>query len=291
MSAETQAGPPCLGSADLTPAEFSRVRRLAYDTFGLNLMPGKESLVIARLAKRLRALALPDIGSYLKYLEDEKSGKELCFLIDSLTTNFTSFLRERTHFDLLREQILPDVMQRGEIAVWSAGCATGEEAYTILFHLHEVLGQPLPVRLRLLATDISTRALYNARNGIYPERRLGEIPAAWAARYFQRGVGHHSGFVRVKPQFQAMIEFGRRNLMEPFEDVDKFDIIFCRNVMIYFDRPTQESLVVRFSRQLRQGGYLLIGHSEGLLGMNHGLDHVRPAVYRKSVDYPMRRGA
>lgn len=265
----------------LSPAQFATVQRLAYETFGLDLKAGKESLVVARLAKRLRALQLPDIGAYLRFLGQDKSGEELARLIDSLTTNFTSFLREKAHFDLMRERILPELRQRPEIAIWSAGCATGEEPYTIVFHLLETLGEPLPVRLKLLATDISTRALDVARTGVYSDRRLQEIPDSWARRYLQRGVGGQAGFVRVKPHYQAMIAFGRRNLMEPFEEVGRFDVIFCRNVMIYFDRPTQEALVKRFARQLSPGGWLLIGHSEGLLGMDHGLEHVRPAVYRK----------
>lgn len=265
----------------LTPAQFAHVRRLAYDSFGLDLKPGKESLVIARLAKRIRALSLPDIGAYLRHLEREDGGEELCRLIDSLTTNFTSFLRERAHFDWMRDQVLPAFSRRQEISIWSAGCSTGEEPYTILFHLHETLGEPLPLRLRLLATDISTRALDAARAAVYPERRLDELPPEWARRFFQRGVGAQDGYIRVKPQYRSMAVFGRRNLMEPFDEVGLFDVIFCRNVMIYFDRATQEALVRRFARQLHPGGWLFIGHSEGLAGMNHGLEHVRPAIYRK----------
>jgi chemotaxis protein methyltransferase CheR len=275
----------------LSGAQFATIQKLAYDTFGLDLKPGKESLVVARLAKRLRALQLPDIGAYLRYLAQERSGEELSLLIDSLTTNFTSFLREKAHFDLMRERILPEIARKGEIAIWSAGCATGEEPYTILFHLIETLGEPLPSRLKLLATDISTKALAAARAGVYPERRLEEIPPEWARRFLQRGVGGQAGLVRVKPQYQSMIAFGRRNLMEPFDEVGRFHVIFCRNVMIYFDRPTQESLVQRFARQLVPGGWLLIGHSEGLVGMNHGLDHIRPAVYRNTAGLAAGRRA
>jgi len=268
-------------SGRVGPAEFKAIQQMAHATFGLDLKPGKEVLVGARLAKRVRALGMQGIGEYLKYVDADRTGAELALLIDALTTNFTSFLREPQHFELLTGRILPGLEGRPSFTIWSAGCSTGEEPYSILFRLAEALGDRGVSRLQLLATDISTRALDVASAAIYPESRLKELPDAWRHRYFQRGSGAQAGTVRVKAEWRSRVRFERLNLMEDFSRRPACAAIFCRNVMIYFDKPTQEGLVRRFAERLEPGGWLLIGHSEGLMGVRHELEYVKPAVYRK----------
>lgn len=271
----------CTPLAAMSQAQFTEVRELAHRTFGLDLRKGKEALVTARLSRRVAELGLGTIGEYLEILKGDRTGRELTSLIDALTTNYTSFQREPGHFELLRNQILPGLAAAtNHIRVWSAGCATGEEPYTILMHAAECLGEQ-KLRLRLLATDISTRALEIAKAAVYPAERLRDIPDSWRRQFLQRGVGAQDGSFRIRRQIASRVEFQRLNLMEPFGHVGRFHVIFCRNVMIYFDRPTQERLVGKFSLQLDPGGWLLIGHSEGLMGVRNELEYVMPAVYRK----------
>lgn len=267
---------------EVQPAQFSRIRELARGTFGLDLRPGKEALVSARLGKRARELGLDGIKPYLELIQADRTGLELVALIDALTTNYTGFLREPRHFEFLRRRVLePAASTQARLEIWSAGCATGEEPYTILLHAAETLGEAGLGRLRLLASDISTRALDTARAGVYALDRVEPLPANWRAKYFQRGSGARQGMVRVKERYRRLIEFQRRNLMDNFDGLPAFDTIFCRNVMIYFDKPTQETLIRKFHDRLKPGGWLLIGHSEGLMGVRHSLEYVMPAVYRR----------
>ncbi len=268
-------------SPALRPADFREIRAMAHELFGLDLKSGKEALVSARLSKRVRDLELADISAYLQMVKADQTGVELARLIDALTTNFTSFLREPQHFDLLRKQILPALADRNSIQIWSAGCSTGEEPYTILFHCAETLGETRTSALKVIATDISTRALDAAQAGVYPVARLKEMPADWPRKYFLRGTGAAEGNVRVKPEWRKRITFARLNLMGDLSGQPRCNVIFCRNVMIYFDKPTQERLVAKFAERLEPGGWLLIGHSEGLMGIRHKLDYIKPAVYRK----------
>lgn len=265
----------------LSEREFQEIRDLAYRIFGLDLKPGKEALVDARLARRVQELGLGSVAEYVEAVKADRTGEELERLINALTTNHTSFLREPQHFALLREAVLPPLVRGGAARIWSAGCSTGEEPYTILFTAADALGPERIGMLQLLATDISTRVLERAQAGIYPKERLEGLPPGWAQRFFQKGEGRWEGSVRVKPEWRARVEFRRLNLMEDFSFLPRCHVIFCRNVMIYFDKPTQERLVRRFEDRLEPGGWFLIGHSEGLMGVRHGLDYIRPAVYRK----------
>ncbi|MBL0161722.1 MAG: protein-glutamate O-methyltransferase CheR [Bryobacterales bacterium] len=270
-----------VASGGVRPSEFREIQSMAHDIFGLELKTGKEALVGARLGKRVRELGLKDISDYLGHVKQDHSGLELAGLIDALTTNFTSFLREPVHFKLLRDRILPGLAGRQTYQIWSAGCSTGEEPYSILFETAETLGDTKLGAMKLLATDISTRALKAASEGIFPVARLKELPDSWRKRYFQRGTGQQEGMVRVRPEWRARVQFERLNLMEDLSRMPRCAVIFCRNVMIYFDKPTQERLVGQFAARLDPGGWLLIGHSEGLMGVRHDLEYVMPAVYRK----------
>jgi chemotaxis protein methyltransferase CheR len=265
----------------LTAHEFDQFRRLAYDKFGLDLRGGKEQLVSARLARNMRDLHVASFSDYYRHVVEDRTGEALTDLIDSLTTNHTSFFREPAHFDFLRQTILPPLVRRDRIAVWSAACSSGEEPYSIVFSLLEALGDAEFRRVKVLATDISTRVLATAARGAYPADRCEGIAPQQRRRYLLRGEKRWRDWYRVKPELRAAVEFRHLNLMEPFPQLGSFPVIFCRNVMIYFDKPTQEALVERLAACLEPGGYLLIGHAESLNGVHHSLRYLHPAVYRK----------
>ncbi|HEY1758119.1 MAG TPA: protein-glutamate O-methyltransferase CheR [Bryobacteraceae bacterium] len=265
----------------LSQREFDQISELAYKSCGIDLKNGKQELVQARLGKKIRQGQFGSFKQYYEHVVADTSGEELIALLDALTTNFTSFLREAVHFDFLRKTILPGLT--GEIRVWSAACSTGEEPYTIAFSLLEELGLAAAGRIHILATDISSRALAAAERGAYEAERFKDFPMDWPRKYLLRGADRWEGWYRVKPSIRRMIEFQRFNLMETLRPAHLFQVIFCRNVMIYFDKQTQERLVNRFASCLTPGGYLLIGHSESLTGLKHPYDYVKPAVYRKPL--------
>ncbi len=264
----------------LTGAEFEKVRALAHKEFGLDLRAGKEQLVSARLGKHVRKLGYRTFRDYISHVESDATGAALINMIDALTTNFTSFLREPAHFDFLRKNVLAEFGDRSRIEIWSAACATGEEPYSIALSALEELGDRALQQVRILATDISTRVLESAKQGVYPADRLAGLAPETVRRYFLKGEQRWKGFFRVNAKVREMIEFRRLNLTEAFPSLPRFAVIFCRNVMIYFDRDTQDRLVGQLAQCLEPGGYLLTGHSESLVHGSHTLDYVRPAVYR-----------
>jgi chemotaxis protein methyltransferase CheR len=263
----------------LTTREFDKIADLVYRTCGVNLKCGKEELVQARLGKKIRQGRFRSFKEYYEHVVADRTGEELIALLDALTTNFTSFLREASHFEFLRKTILPGL--NGPIRIWSAACSTGEEPFTIAFSLLEELGMGAASRLHILASDISSRALGAAERATYPAERFKEFPPDWLRKYLLRGAQSSEGWYLVKPLVRRLIEFRRLNLMEPFRPPQPFHVIFCRNVMIYFNKLTQEGLVNRLSTCLEPGGYLLIGHSESLTGLTHPYEYIKPAVYRK----------
>lgn len=265
----------------LSQRELNLVTDLAYRTCGIDLRKGKKELVQARLGRKIRQGQFGSFKQYYDHVVTDTTGEELIALLDALTTNFTSFLREPAHFDFLRRTIAPGL--KDQIRIWSAACSTGEEPYTIAFSLIEELGNAAASRIHLLASDISARALATAERGVYQAERFRDFPPDWLSRYLLRGADRAKGWFRVKPAIRGMIEFQRVNLMEPFPPAKSFQVIFCRNVMIYFDKETQQRLVNRFASCLDPGGYLLIGHSESLTGLKHPYDYVKPAVYRKPL--------
>jgi chemotaxis protein methyltransferase CheR len=262
----------------LEAREFEKFRRLAYDKFGLNLTGAKHELVAARLGKKLRELKIPSYKAYYDLVVADRTGESLIALIDALSTNHTSFLREASHFAFLLARVLPALRKRSSIDIWSAPCSTGEEPYSIAVTLLEQLGMPPKPALRIRATDISTKALEIAKKGAYTAEKLCAMPMALIKKYFtQTG----PGAFQISADVRRMIEFERFNLIEPMRVNRAFPIIFCRNVMIYFDKPTQERVVANLSQFLEPGGYLMIGHSESLMGVRHGLEYVQPAIYKK----------
>jgi chemotaxis protein methyltransferase CheR len=264
----------------LSPLAFDRICGLVNKRAGIELGEGKQALVSARLGKKLRETGCATYEEYLKLIEGDRTGESLIALIDALTTNYTSFLRESTHFDRLK-QILPALASRPSIQIWCAAAATGEEPYTLAITMLETLGMEAHSRCRVLATDISTRALTAARKGVYPLDRLQDAPKAWFSRYWLKGEGQSAGMCKVKPEVARMVEFRRLNLIEQFTLPGLYPVVFCRNVMIYFSKATQEKVVARMSLFLEPGGYLFVGHSESLTGIAHALEVIAPAVYRK----------
>ncbi len=273
---------------DLTEEEYRLFRRLVYEKTGINLGEQKQQLVRARLGKRLRNGNFRSYRAYYEYVRSDPTGAELSALIDAIATNTTHLFRERQHFEFLARTLRERLADKRwcnanrPLRVWSAGCSTGDEPYSIAMTLDDTLGGS-DLDWKLLATDISTRVLERARAGMYEIQRLGTVPAPYRHRYFIRPVGAAPHMLQVDPRLQQKITFASFNLMtESFPFRHGFHYIFCRNVMIYFDRPTQEALVGRFAKQLRPGGYLLIGHSESLNGLQHPLQYVQPTVYRRN---------
>jgi chemotaxis protein methyltransferase CheR len=275
----------CVAHFELSEKEFQRISRMVGELAGINLHDGKRELVKARLGKRLRLLGLSSYTEYMKYVEEDASGVELANMLDALSTNLTYFFRESQHLDYLSKDILPQMIAaagRGpkKLRVWSAGCSSGEEPYSIAVVLMETLPDPSRWDVKILATDISGQVLAKARQGVYEEARFRDMPAAIRGRYFELADSGPPKRFRVCDQLRKMVHFARLNLMEPWPMRGPFDIIFCRNVMIYFDKPTQERIIHRFTDILSPGGVLFIGHSESLSGIQHKLRQVYPTVYR-----------
>jgi chemotaxis protein methyltransferase CheR len=268
-------------SLKLSSQQFDKISRLVYQVSGIDLHEGKEELVKARLIKRLRHLKIFGFDRYLKYLASDKSGSEIRAMVDVLTTNKTNFFREPEHLDYLKNEIITG-LGKEQIRIWSAGCSSGEEPYSIAITLCEAISDIEQRDIKILATDISDRMIEQARRGLYDEEALKGISFQLKYRYFEQaevGIGRNK--YRVVPQLQSMVRFAKLNLMEDWPMRGLFDVIFCRNVMIYFDKPTQEKLVKRFWSQLRSGGYLMVGHSESLTFMAHDYRYIKPAVYQK----------
>jgi chemotaxis protein methyltransferase CheR len=256
---------------------------LIYERCRIRLHDGKQHLIKARLGKRMRLLGYQTLPDYCMFLRRSADAEEFTHVVNALTTNFTNFLREEDHFRFLVEKALPAALppRQKRFAVWSAACASGEEPYSIAFYLAEYYPLQEGWDWHILATDISTKALTKAQRGIYAEERLSAIPAEWQRRYFQRGCRGAEGFYRIKPQLTERISFQQINLVEDINVSEMFPVIFCRNVMIYFDRPTQQQLVQRLSRSLLPKGYLLVGHAESLMGMSIPVRCRQPSIYQK----------
>lgn len=274
---------------DITDKEYKQFCELVYDSVGINLKKGKRELLKTRLGKRLRALGLKSFGQYYKHvIKDDPS--ELINLFDAISTNKTSFFREMHHFDFLAESVLPGIFEekrkRGkkEIRVWSAACSTGQEPYSIAITISKFLGSQGGWNVKVLGTDISTKVLARARRGVYTDNEIDGLPKNIQREYFLRGKGEEQESLRVKKSIRDMVHIRRLNLInESFPFNKEFDFVFCRNVMIYFDKATQGTLISKIYRHLSPGGYLFLGHAESLTGLETGFEFVRPTVYRKPL--------
>jgi len=261
-----------------TKADFEKVKTLIYRHAGIALGDSKQNMVYSRLARRLRANKLTRFSDYLQVIEGDK-GEELQTFVNSLTTNLTSFFREQHHFPILAG-LLRNLAARAEIRIWCAAASTGEEPYSIAITALEALG-PKASRVRITASDIDTNVIATAQAGSYPEESLRKMDEATARRYFHRGGREPEGRARVKQELQSMVEFRRLNLLDATWPLKQpFDAIFCRNVMIYFDRPTQRKVLEKFLPLLLPHGRLFVGHSENL-GYARDLFHLEGhTVYR-----------
>ncbi|HEV2646463.1 MAG TPA: protein-glutamate O-methyltransferase CheR [Acidobacteriaceae bacterium] len=272
---------PFTSTPALKKCEFQKISQLAYQHFGLDLGADKESLVVSRLGRMLRELGLASFQDYYEYVQADRTGAALSAMVDHLTTNHTSFFREPTHFKFLRKTIFPTLLNRPQIHIWSAACATGEEPYSIAMSMLEESPRDTAAKVKIKATDISHRVLEKATQGVYSKDRVAAIPLSLRNRYLPRSVGDPDNTRRFSPRVRSMIEFEHMNLITTMPQGYRCSVIFCRNLMIYFDRPTQQRLVERLSHHLEDGGYLFIGHSEGLASISHGLEYVCPATYKK----------
>lgn len=277
-------------TAAMTDREFARFSEFIYDTCGIKMPPVKKTMLEARLQKRLRKLGISSFKDYSEYLFSCTGAEtELVHLIDVVTTNKTDFFREPAHFDYLVSQALPELMERTgaglrkPLSIWSAGCSSGEEPYTLAMVLSEFSEQQ-NISFSILATDICTTVLDKARLAVYDEERIDPVPMALRRKYLLRGKGEQKGLVRVVPPLRHRITFRRLNFMDgDFGMREPMDIIFCRNVVIYFDKTTQERLLNKFYRQLIPGGYLFMGHSETLSGLDVPFVQMASTVYRKPL--------
>jgi len=265
----------------LTHREFDQIRQLVREKIGLDLRAGKEELVSARLTKKIQQWGFRTFQQYFDQALADRTGEALTEMLDALTTNHTMFLRESEHFDFLRRTVAAEFRDRNPLEIWSAACSTGEEPFSIAICLLEELGFQAASRIHILASDISSRVLETAQRAAYPAERFENFPKTWLHKYFLRGDREWKGWYRVKTEVRSRVEFRQLNLMNPIGNLPHFAVIFCRNVMIYFDKPTQQDLLQRLVDCLEPGGYLLTGHSEGLLGERQSLEYVQPAVYRK----------
>lgn len=264
--------------------DFRFIARFVFDRCGIVLGENKRQLVYGRLLRRLRELGMRSFTEYCRRLK-EHPGEELDPLSSAITTNVTGFFREEHHFEYLADTLLPTLAAEGgsgaRLRLWSAGCASGEEAYSMAVVLRETLGEKLDVDARVLATDLSPRALAVGEAGVYPLERLKGLSDARRRRWFSLGTGENAGKARVSSALRSPVVFRQLNLLREWPMRGPFDAIFCRNVAIYFDTQTKQRLFARFSKLLAPGGHLFIGHSESLLGVCDSFEHVGRTIYRR----------
>jgi chemotaxis protein methyltransferase CheR len=272
----------------LKDSDFQKFSHYVYDMSGINLHGGKKELVKARLGKIFRERNFRSLKDYYNHVINDKSGHELVRLLDSISTNLTYFFREPQHFEFLSKSVLPEIINEKEcsrdncLRFWSAGCSSGEEAYSIAIAVNEALGSSVKWQTKIVATDLSTKVLAIGKTGIYEQDKVKNIPYDLKSKYFQKGENRYKGYFRVKEATRNKISFQRVNFIENFHFAEPFDVIFCRNVMIYFDNPTKEFLIDRIYVNTVKGGYLFVGHAESLTCIKHGFKYIKPSIYKKA---------
>lgn len=271
-----------LQMVQMSDQEFITLTKFIKDHYGINLAK-KRVLIEGRMSSVLRSRNIPNFKAYLDILFNDKTGAEMTTLLNKLTTNHTYFLRENEHFNYLAQEALP-YLERAHgndhsLRIWSAGCSSGQEPYTIAMALNEYFGTRRSLwKVQLLATDISVNVLTKACNGIYEAESLNDVPQPWKTKYFKR---LPNGSFQVTDAIRKSVDFRTLNLMDPFRFRKPFDIIFCRNVMIYFDGPTKEKLVNKFYDWSTDGGFFFIGHSENINKDTTRYRFIKPAIYQK----------
>ena len=293
MPPRAPADPPTAPTErELTDLEFGILSALVASHTGIALGSDKRALLQARLGRRLRALGLSTFMEYYRILKDQGAdGPELVRFVNAVTTNKTEFFREAHHFDHLREHVAPALEAAAAegaervVRVWSAGCSSGEEPYSIAITLADALPSAEGWDVRILASDIDTDVLERARVGTYTLEEVAAVPRTALHRYFLRGVGNNDGLARVRPELRRRVAFRRINLLDDAWPIrTAFDVVFCRNVLIYFDRPTQTRVLERLLRFVKDDGLLVLGHAEGVHALVSGLRHAGNTMYRKESD-------
>jgi chemotaxis protein methyltransferase CheR len=270
----------------MSNADFNRLSEFIYTDFGIKLPPAKKIMLESRLQKRLKALQL---NSYKEYCDlifsPQGQQEELIQMIDLVTTNTTHFFREPAHFDFLHRYVLPEYNRshtNKTLQLWSAGCSSGEEPYTLAMVLKEHAdGSPLP-DFNIFASDISSHVLQKAVKAVYSEDKIANIPLNLRKKYFLRSKDRGDPTVRLNAMIRSKVQFSQLNFMDnALHTPHDFDIIFCRNVLIYFDKVTQEKVIARLCQRLRKGGFFFLGHSESITGMKLPLEQLKPTVFRR----------
>lgn len=270
-------------SFDFTNQHFEKLRELVYKLTGISMSDHKKDLLYGRLTRRLRVLDLDNFDDYYNILNNDSSD-ELQNFINAVTTNLTSFFREKHHFEYLKEKVIPEKIKDNSLRgmrIWSAGCSTGEEPYSIAMLLRESIPDIDSMDIKILASDLDTNVVDTARQGVYEAKRVEGIESARIKRWFQKGTGDNKGMVRVRKELRDMVTFEQVNLMQEWPCKDKFDVVFCRNVVIYFDKETQKVLFNRFSDVIKPDQHLFIGHSETLHKLTDRFKLIGKTVYRR----------
>jgi chemotaxis protein methyltransferase CheR len=267
-----------------TEKDFQCVRNLVTEHAGIYLSDAKKDLVYSRLSKRIRKLGFSGFRDYCEYLKQGHED-ELVNFVNAITTNLTSFFREKHHFEYLKSTVMPRLLQDNagnkRIRIWSAGCSTGEEPYSLAMTVKEALRGTYGWDVKILATDLDTNVIEKAKSGVYAKERIEGLDQSIVRKWFKKGSGKHQGLVRVHPELKDLITFKQLNLMNQWPMKGPFDVIFCRNVVIYFDKATQKVLFNRYADILRDEGNLFIGHSETLFKVSTRFKLIGNTIYRK----------
>jgi len=268
---------------EISQDEYAKISTYIRENYGISLSEKKRTFIISRLGNIVKTKGFNTINDYFEHIQEDKTGNTVIEMINKLTTNYTYFYREHKHFEYMKNIVLPSLVKKEALSkdmrIWSAGCATGEEPYTLQMIIKDVLRESYASwNTDILATDISTNALAKAREGVYPNEAIDKMPPEWKNKYFQRLDEDNS---IIKNEIKSRIIFKRFNLMDPFPFKRRLHVIFCRNVMIYFDAETKNKLVDKFYEMMEPGGYLFIGHAESIDRNASRYNYIQPAVYRK----------
>ncbi len=260
--------------------DFKKLSEFIYSNFGIQIKDSKKIMLQSRLHKRLKALEMNDFSEYVKFLFSPTGKDEIIHMIDVVSTNKTDFFRESSHFDFLTEKILPRMDNNRHLKIWSSACSSGEEVFTLAIVMEEFNLGIKNINYNIFGTDISTRIIEKANNAIYPIKLIENIPLNLKKRYFLKSKDHKN--VRIIPDLRKKTSFKRLNLMDSFYSVPSdFDMIFCRNVLIYFDRETQKTVITKLLDRLKKGGFLFLGHSESIAGYNFDLNQLQTTIFQK----------
>ncbi|RDH86955.1 MAG: chemotaxis protein CheR [endosymbiont of Seepiophila jonesi] len=270
---------------EFTRADFEFLRGIANQRTGIVVSDDKFDMFYSRLSRRVRKLGMATFSEYCDLIRANQDGDEMVELVNSITTNLTAFFRENHHFEYLAKTVIPELLAKNSaernIRIWSAGCSTGEEPYSLSITLNEVLAQAAGWDVKVLATDIDSNVLARAASGVYPMERVNGLDKARLRRWFQKGKGELGGKARLKPEVRRLVEFGQLNLMQQWSIDSPKDVIFCRNVIIYFDKESKIKLIDRYADNLKVGGYLFIGHPESLFKLTDRFELIGQTIYRK----------